>query len=664
MPKQCDGMWFVDEDTRNIWGSLDAKLTKSINVVHGEGILDSLNHRRPYPAIKYGFARGHKTEKRLLLSLEVSRHAFIHRLAYLAYLISLRYKWDQELVDQPWWKEFTAECGAAWVDSIWDVIYRQWRTRNFVGVVIKPLGGYDYRWYRMALRFGIPIWVLFPGQDPYKDTDGRMGESVMKAWKPTFDQVQASRRAERLRLDSLVPEPTPTPSGSQPHLDPTPQLQQDHSLPSPSKNPSASHLGPLSPPAEIPKDTSWHESWEEFFRDRDEKDKQLYKAAIPTTLSSWRDRKKHAEGFHPPRKAKVFEWQACESGGFLRSGVTHADALNNWEFYFRPALIYHEISNTWDHCPFKYEAAVEEGPPDDLYDDDDYIMRPWYTEPEHPATPHDNSPPAIFLFQRYGFIPTDPTTPGISHPSGAAATCRMVGLDEDRAGDSSTRHLDSFVNSILAGKLPPDHCDLSPTSPSTDTFSHSGRALIRDTIFLSSIPEISPELLFTFANSLSDPQLLVMHESLSVLQAVRAGTQFRLESILEYLLHNGSRFTLLYTQQQPPTPPRFNILSFPTQAHGWTPKPEDFQVYMSRLKVFFLERPYMVTASFSRGGIAWRIAREVLGIEGSTGALLEILPGQGSCSSVHTTRGQLWFHEPQEGEWFYLVGGYETFTGL
>lgn len=659
---QRDGKWFLDEGTCNIWGSLDAKLTRSITVVHGDGILDSLDHRQPHPAIKYGFARGHKTENHLLLSLEVSRHTFIHRLAYLAYLISLRYKWGQELVDQLWWKEFTVGCGQAWVDSVWDVIYRQWSTRNFVGVVVKPLGTYDYRWYRMALWFGVPIWVLFPEEGCYRDTDRRMGGTVMKEWEPTYRQVEASRAAEKARLACLPAESTLIPSHLQPHTDPPLQSQQDHPLAGPSDNSSVSHSEPPFPPTKVPRGAKWHASWEKFFQDRDEKDRRLCEAASPATASSWRDRKKYAKQFHAPKKAKVYEWEACDSGGFFRILVTHAEVAESWEFYFKPALIYNEIADTWDHCRFKYEAAVEDGPPDDLNDDDDYVMRPWYTEPEQPAAPpHDNSPPGRFLSNRYGFIPISPTTPPGTYISfGESAACRIVGLDTDHPSNP-TKHLVSFVGSIYTGKLPSDQCDLSPTSPSDATFSDFSRKLIQETIFSSSIPELSEELLFTFINPLSDSQLLVMHESLSVLQTVRAGTQLQLGAMLEYLLHNGSRFTLLYTQLQPPAPPHFNILQFPTHDKSWTPGLEDFQVYMSRLKIFFLERPYMAAASFSRGGIAWRIAREVLGIEGSTEALLKTLPDQGS--PVHTSRGKFWFHEPQEGEWFYLVGGYETFTG-
>ena len=94
----------------------------------------------------------------------------------------------------------------------------------------------------------------------------------------------------------------------------------------------------------------------------------------------------------------------------------------------------------------------------------------------------------------------------------------------------------------------------------------------------------------------------------------------------------------------------------------WTANAEDFRAYWSRLKTFFLERPHVAAAAFSCGGIAWRIALEVLGFDGSEDTWFNAHPGQRS--SVSTRRGQYWFHNPDEGEWFYLVGGYEILTGL
>ena len=56
---QRDGQWYVDEGTRELWQSLDLGLTKSINVIGGNLLVD-LDHKEPSRPIKYGFTHGHK----------------------------------------------------------------------------------------------------------------------------------------------------------------------------------------------------------------------------------------------------------------------------------------------------------------------------------------------------------------------------------------------------------------------------------------------------------------------------------------------------------------------------------------------------------------------------------------------------------------------------
>ena len=337
----------------------------------------------------------------------------------------------------------------------------------------------------------------------------------------------------------------------------------------------------------------------------------------------------------------------------------------DWCSYYKEALVFSPRDNVWDHCPFMWKPAVENGPPDDLDDDDDDDdgqVECWYTEPDLPATiPDDNPSPLEFLYYRYGFLSIEPTAPPeVTLPFNRSTAHRIVGLE---AQDTSEplEHLNSFISSILQGHLPAGHCDLSPTSPLNEAFPLSSRASIRDTVFRSQFLELFEDYGFELVNSPNDSTLLVVHESLSILQMVRVGTQLQLRAELQYLLHNGSQFTLLYSEIQPSASPHFGVLAFPLRDITWKANADDFRAYMSRLKTFFLERPHVAAAAFSRGGIAWRITREVLGIEGSVDAVLSTHPEHSS--PVNTRRGKYWFHQPDEGEWFYLVGGYEMLTG-
>jgi hypothetical protein len=114
------------------------------------------------------------------------------------YTISLLHKWDRSLVDQAWWKRVTETCGAAWVDSLWEVIYKQWKERNFVGVVVQPLEKHSYKWLGNAVDFGVPIWVYFPNETSYPGLDG----TTARKWEPSVAEVRAIIGAERARFNT------------------------------------------------------------------------------------------------------------------------------------------------------------------------------------------------------------------------------------------------------------------------------------------------------------------------------------------------------------------------------------------------------------------------------------------------------------------------------
>ena len=652
---QKDGRWFVDDETRRLWGTLDHNLTRSIGAV-GAGMLVGLDHHEPSRAVNFGFARGHKTEYGLRVSLRKSKNAFVHRLAYLVYVISHRFQWDMGLVGQEWWKALGVSGGRTWVDSVWEAIYRQWEARDFIGVVVRPTSC-TVRWLKDALNFGVPIWVLFPKPDAYEKVDGGF---VMRVWSPTPEQVAESRQASfaALRAESSA-EPSvgdPMDLSLEPRADSSTQL-------SPDSTPSE----PPYPPAHLPPDARWYKSWEDFFRTREEDNRKYFDTAPETEKMAWKSRAKNAEGFRAPGNsgARVFVWEACDSGGFFRILHNRFNVAEDWEFWYEQALTFDPRRNTWDYCPFKWKPAVEDGPPDgpDDEDDDLHITEHWYVEPGPPVTlPEDNPSPLDFLYRRYGYLSIDPTpTPNQTVvPFKVKSSYRIVGLEPENSGEV-VKHLDRFISSTLSRKLPDDHCDLSKTSPPKEMFQQAWKRLIHSTVILSEFPNLSEDKVFTFTGTDDDSRRLVVHDSLTILEVARAGTAPKVEAQLNYLLFNGSRFTLLYPRARPLVPPNFNILTFPMRYPSWEADKEEFRAYTSRLKTLFHERPYVAAAAFSRGGIAWRIAREVLGNEGSLDTLRDTHPDQGS--SVIVRGNNLWYHKLHEGEWFYLVGGYEILTG-
>lgn len=655
---QRDGRWYADDQTRNLWRSLDNNITNSIGVVGG-GLLVALEHREPRAAFKYGFAHGHESKQKLSLSLALSKDALVHRLAYLTYLVSLRYQWDRDLVDQEWWKDFTKRFPPTWVDSVWGAIHLQWHARNFVGVVVKPSTS-SVRWLKPALNFGVPIWVSFPDPEAY---DGIDGGFVVNDWKPTKEQVRASRMDKMAKFAVSNTASIAASSSSQVEMDISSDAEDDPTpLPPTNLRPEPpTNSETPSPPAKLPPGTTWHLSWDQFFQNRDLAYEKRLETATEKMRQSWESLALNAKSYSSPGRkgARVYIWEVCDSGGFLRILQSRHEAAQGWAHYYNEALRFYPPHNSWDYCEFSWQPAVESGPPDDLDDEDGReIMEPWYPVPESPPTLPDPDPqPLEYLYQRYGFLSVEPMFPPepIIHFDKPTAY-RIVGLEAQNAADPP-EHLNSFITSILKGRIPTGHCDLCSSSPTNEEFSH--KTLIHNSVYRMALR--TSEEVFAFLNTPGDPLILAMHEPLSLLQMMRVETDFQLGAQLLFLVENGSRFTLLYPETRPSAPLESKLLPSPIRNVGWQPNSEDFRAYMSRLATFFLERPYVAAAAFSRGGIAGRIAREVLGIEGSVKTLLETYPDQ-RCS-VATSRGPHWYHELDRDEWYYLVGGYEVLTG-
>jgi hypothetical protein len=651
------GRWSLNGKKSELWLALDRNLTRSIEVVGG-GLLLDLVHHEPHRATHYGFSRDHKSERDLRLSLGISRKAFIHRLAYLAYCVSRHYQWDRELVDQLWWQYFVRKCTQTWVDSVWDAIYRQWDARNFVGVVVNPFNRVEFgqkpsvRWLQTTLNFGVPIWVVFPGPEYYAELDGGF---VVNQWKPTTAQVAEAMKAEGAKREQVPMDTSPEPQG-----DPAPLLPSDTHPPELSANAETP-----SPPANLPAGTQWFRSWDEYVQKRDAAIARGLEKATEQQKASWESLAQHAKKFQRPGKkgARVYVWETCGTGGFLRVLQTRFEVDRSWEDYVEEGLFFNPQHNTWDCYSIQDDNAIADGPPDDLRGEDEYgiMEQRWYAEPDLPINiPIGGPDPVEFLYSRYGFISVEPTTlPDTGIPFDKADIYRVVGLGECHSGVVS-EHLNYFISSVLREQIPAGNCDLSETSPPNEML--SGKASIRGMVFLLQSPDLSGEGVYAFVGIPGKSPLLVVHDPLSVLQLMRAEIPFELRAELQCLLNNGSRFTVLYPYTQTFTPQRFQMLPNPMRREGWEPTSEDFRAYRSRLASFFLDRSYVVAAALSRGGLAWRIALEVLGDENTIDRLLDTHPDQ-RCP-VKVNQGSYWCHELDEGEWFYLVGGYEVFTGV
>ena len=231
----------------------------------------------------------------------------------------------------------------------------------------------------------------------------------MRAWLQTKEQVAESRRAAMAKLAAFRAKPSagnPMDLSLEPSINPLAQL-------SPDSNPS----DPPCPPSHLPSGAKWYKSWEEFFQALEKDDRKHFETAPEDKKSAWLSRAKNAENFCAPGKsgAKVFVWEACKSGGFLRIPHDRSNVERDWDFWYKETLVFNPQRNIWDHCPFRWKPAVEDGSPDDEDDEDDDIlntMEHWYIEPSPPATlPEDNPLPLEFLYCRYGYLSINPSPP-------------------------------------------------------------------------------------------------------------------------------------------------------------------------------------------------------------------------------------------------------------
>ena len=635
---QRDGRYWLGDETSRSWALLEANLRYSIQCA-GEGILISVDDSSPHLAEKYGYTRGHKTLKGLRHCLMMSRHAFLFRWAYFLYILSMRGGSGAKIDIPPWLHRISDRTHHAWVDSLWDAVRQQKSNSNFIGTVFTP-DVLSVRWIESASSMGVPIWVLWRrGPDDYHKLDGSLH---IKNWCPSAEQVHALRSR---------PPPTSAPVDAENSVLPTgpPDVIPAHT-------PSA---------PEIPPGGKFILSWEEFFRLRDEADKAAEMAATPTQKQQWQSRLRNAQSYSEPGRTgpRVYTWTQVESGGYIRQLIDRGDVSNIWDDYRRREMVYNPRANVWDLGEML--SSIVKGNDDELdeLDDAEDALREdfdrRFLEPQTPAQlPEQDESDLAFLYRRYGFLSADPTTtPHDILPNPRRNIRRAVGLRPE-GSDEGLTHINPFVTRILQGQLPDGHCDLTPDSPDNERFPLSAWGTV-DRILEVVVPNLEGVV---YAYSPRDNRNRVLiHDLLTVIELGRMKVQTNRASIIDYLLRGGFQFTVLSERTEPVDTTNVHILTFPVRPERWVGDVEDYRAYMSRLETFFAQRPRVAAAALAQGGIAWRLAVEVLGLD--IDLVLNSTVFTEEASAVNVAGFSQWCHDVDEWEWFFLVGGYDILTG-
>lgn len=641
-----DNQYQLDDATKKAWSSLENNLSWSIKCLM-RGVLVSLEDAAPPLAEKYGYSRSHNTLKGLNFSLLISKHAFILRLAYLNYIQSIKPYSPEDLIP-PWIQEVSKSSHYTWVDSLWGAIRDQRFSRNYIGTLLRPTA-LSVRWVASAAARGVPIWVLWCNDvNDYKKLEGG---HVIKPWHPTTELVAA------------VVVPQPTPSAAEPHGVPSFPTPPTTAPPAGLHNSAPSF--PTLPTTTLPPGNMFVPDWQEFFQKRNEADEAAEAVATLTEKQQWENRRKVAQGYHQPGRkgARVYTWTEAESGGYIRELVDRRDVWCVWDNYRRRDMLFNARGNTWDLCPMLGDSV--DGPDQELDELDDAedelaaIQDQWFLEPQVPAKPPDTDLTELaFLYRRYGFLSVDPiSVQGVTPKRKMDSVRKIPGLTQTGI-DDHLGYLNDFISAILQQWLPDGYCDFSPNAPDNERFPVSTPS-VADRMLLVNAPGFG-DAVFLFAPRDNRLNVLIQ-DPLTVAEMVRMEVQTGLAPVIDYLLRNGSRFALLAERTVPMDVTNFRIITFSARPRDWVANADDYRVYMSRLKTFLTDRPYVAAAALSRGGIAWRIVREVLGLD--IDLILNGATFEGQATAINLNDSIWWCHAVDNHEWFFLVGGYDILTG-
>ena len=96
-----------------------------------------------------------------------------------------------------------------------------------------------------------------------------------------------------------------------------------------------------------------------------------------------------------------------------------------------------------------------------------------------------------------------------------------------------------------------------------------------------------------------DCNRILIHDPLTLIEMARMKVQTNRAPVINYLLCNGSWFTLLSEKTEYMDTSDIHILTFPIRPEGWVATVEDYQVYMSRLKAFLMQRPNVTVTALT-----------------------------------------------------------------
>lgn len=671
------GRWQVSPKVQMAWSQLEESLKMAANILMSGRFLPLYWSWFPLP-VSFGYGRTHRTPKIAAKCAKVSQDAFVILAAMCSFTMAMNIKDEDLQSPDPRWARVLRAGGMhpVWIDNFRNTQFADFLTTERVGSIMHP----KCQWLEfipLMRRVRIPL-LFYWEHGNLKAYTGTDGASRVKEFCPTQEQIFASRVAP---VEEALPnEPGPT---------------QDAQLPCDSP-PSEIPPSKATPPPEKYSSQKQGETWQEFFeRQRASQEVRMEKES-PKDRMARENRERAAAATGCPGKKGAIVWEWVDVDGFLiRQRVNRKLVEDVWVNYSRTQRRFDGFSNSWDLCmAFDPEGKPEAELYEDEYDDDDDDVQ---TAPSIPVTmasigappteavakcsssavkdfyvKGDSSPNTHYfefqeepidtvLFSRYGFHPNSGVElPEVNDPGKRRFIMKTLAISENNwlSLTPPYENVISFVDLLRSGIDPPESLwDLNYGNEAA-----LARQSDHDVVIHSYPAGDCTYYVVEPKNKCSvEPWRVVVTSAATALECLRRRWGGSRTSLARELLVRGIPFS---TMGHLP-PPLLGFESLTSYKHaardvGYVPDRYDFKQYEEHLRVFFLDRS-KARAALLRGGLSWRIAREIIGHNLD----YAVMSGPSSQARTYITlsSSELWEDRLSESELDFICGVIPIFTG-
>lgn len=635
-----DAKWELHADLRESWCRLENGLW-NVAIILQEALSNhmwSLNFSRFPPPSHFGYLRSHKSQNIAKRCINSSVDAFVTLTSFCSYLIALHCDAEGHTsANASRWTRILHANGVhpAWVENFAKSDFNDFTNTERIGTIVHPGCGWLEE-VPMMLRFNIPIWVLWR-EDAPDDYRSKPGGLKICAFFPSHDNIVEKRRQAEVSEEPQQAEVLGTqqttlsiqPASPAPRTSPILPTSLLRSTPPPNVSAAVPRMFPRSENGSLQR---YGEGFKEFF-DRMNESYERAKATETEALRAQRvSRERSATTGGPPGRSgpRVYVWEEDIDfeGYLLRKLVPRSQVPDVWDQYSFQQRRFDGRLNQWDLCfelgPDKEENGYE--------DDEDlrFLSGSWggnwdgevcdwkkdlvygYCAYQTPGLDVDLASPSLedILYRRYGFhVSPDyvSSSPNVSTSLQDIKT--VLGHRNAFAAVQELAAIVEFYHALLEDRpIPPSICDLYDSNEIP--LKHHLQSL-NSAVKVCSVKKSTYYFLETTAPGFDTTRYsIAVTDPMTAVQHYRERWGTTRQQLAKSLLDLGIPFNTYTPLSTPDTSParRFRPLG---EKPDRIPDSFDYAEYEDRL-LAFLHQP-RGRAALLRGGIVWRLAKEVLG---------------------------------------------------